>query len=308
MADDFRYHKVSPRFWTDEKVLRWNDDEKMLALYLLTCPHRTTEGLFRLPKLYMAADLGWSAERLEKPFAKLIGDGFMKYDEAVSIVLLCNALKYQKPENPNQRKGALSKLEELPATPLLWDLVELAEQYAPAFAEELIKHFGKALPEGLGKPQALNSNSNSNSKEECHDSAKAPSDETLVADEGGEEEESPKYPESSEPYKLAFHLRSAILQADSETKVPKGDPKSLQSWATEADRMIRLDNRDPAEAMRLMDWCQQDTFWRGNILSMAKFRKHYDKLKRQAERASPKREQVESIGTYETTKDEWGWE
>ena len=50
MADDFRYHKVSPRFWADEKVLRWNDDAKMLALYLLTCPHRTTEGLFRLPK------------------------------------------------------------------------------------------------------------------------------------------------------------------------------------------------------------------------------------------------------------------
>ena len=217
-------------------------------------------------------------------------------------------MKYQQPENPNQRKD-IRKIENC-LQRHCYGFVELAEQYAPAFAEELIKHFGKALPEGLGKSQALNSNSNSNSnsKEECHDSAKAPSDETLVADEGGEEEESPKYPESSEPYKLAFHLRSAILQADSETKVPKGDPKSLQSWATEADRMIRLDNRDPAEAMRLMDWCQQDTFWRGNILSMAKFRKHYDKLKRQAERASPKRQQVESIGTYETTKDEWGWE
>ena len=51
--------------------------------------------------------------------------------------------------------------------------------------------------------------------------------------------------------------------------------------------MMRLDNRDPQEAANLMTWAQHDPFWRANILSMSKFRKQYDTLKRQA--MTPKR-------------------
>ena len=39
------YKRVSPRFWTEAQAGGWSDDMKMLALYLLTCEHRTTEGL-----------------------------------------------------------------------------------------------------------------------------------------------------------------------------------------------------------------------------------------------------------------------
>src|SRR6266516_3278016 len=75
-----RYHRVDPRFWTDLAVLGWSDDAKLLALYLQTCPHRTTKGLFRLPKAYIQADLEWSAERLAERFcvrlAKRLPQGF----------------------------------------------------------------------------------------------------------------------------------------------------------------------------------------------------------------------------------------
>lgn len=151
MAEKVRYNKISPKFWTDEKVLFWDDDTKLLALYLLTCPHRSTEGLFRLPKPYIAADLQWDMERLRKPFEKLIEDGFIKYDEATSIILLCQALKYQRPENQNQEKNAIKKLKELPETPLMWDLIELAKQYAEQFAKRLVEQFG----ERYGNPLTL---------------------------------------------------------------------------------------------------------------------------------------------------------
>ena len=110
----------------------------------------------------------------------------------------------------------------------------------------------------------------------------APSGPTSSEDPAG-----PKYDEDSMPYQLARHLRAAILMRDQETKVPAETPKALERWATEADRMIRLDGRDPHEAADLMTWCQQDSFWSANILSMSAFRRQYDRLKRQSARADP---------------------
>lgn len=54
-----KYNRISTKFWTDEKVLQWDNETRLLALYLLTCSHKTTEGLFRLPKQYICADLEW---------------------------------------------------------------------------------------------------------------------------------------------------------------------------------------------------------------------------------------------------------
>lgn len=87
-----------------------------------------------------------------------------------------------------------------------------------------------------------------------------------------------KFDDESIPMRLALHLKREILNRDPSTKVPT----DLQSWALIADRMIRLDNRDPTEATELISWSQQDPFWSANILSMSTFRKQYDKLKRQA--------------------------
>lgn len=81
---------------------------------------------------------------------------------------------------------------------------------------------------------------------------------------------------------LAEHLRDCILERDPSTKTPK----SLQGWALEADRLMRLDKRPFDEAWQLAQWCQQDSFWCSNILSMASFRKQYDKLKRKATQPS----------------------
>lgn len=143
------YWRVSPRFWTDPAIRRCSDDAKLLALYLLTGPHRRLEGLFRLPKPYACADLGWTMERLAEPFRELLGErfgepGFMAYDEQAEVVLIRKALKYQGPDNDNQVKAALRQLEDLPDTPLASEFRSLAERYCERLA--------KRLPEGFGEP------------------------------------------------------------------------------------------------------------------------------------------------------------
>jgi hypothetical protein len=155
-----RYHRIDPRFWTDPAVRGWSDDAKLLALYLLTCPHRTTEGLFRLPKAYIQADLEWSAERLAEPFAELLAErngepGFIAYDERAQVVLLRDALKDQPPQNDNQVTAALRSLDELPATHLTCEFKQLAERFCQRLAKRLPEGFGQGLREPIPDPPAL---------------------------------------------------------------------------------------------------------------------------------------------------------
>lgn len=57
-----------------------------------------------------------------------------------------------------------------------------------------------------------------------------------------------------------------------------------EDWRTNARLILDRDNRPPAEAHALIDWCQDDTFWRPNIGGMSKFRKQYDTLRLQADK------------------------
>lgn len=147
------YWRVSPAFWADEKSRAWPEDARYLALYLLTCSHRTAEGLFWFPIGYALADLQWTEKRFRKAFETLSKALFVQYDEAVQVCFLVNALDYQSPENPNQEKGAITRLEELPETWLLAALYEKAQEVCPSFAETLSKRFRNGF-ETLSKPPA----------------------------------------------------------------------------------------------------------------------------------------------------------
>ena len=141
------YWRVSPKVWDEQ----WSDDARLLWLYLLTNRHRLAEGLYRLPKGYIEADLGWSAKRLAEPFAELLADGCVKYDEAVSVVFIAGALQYQAPPNPHCVTAAVRKLAEVPETPLLGDLLASAELFCAPLAERLRKRFGQRLAERYGE-------------------------------------------------------------------------------------------------------------------------------------------------------------
>ncbi len=56
-------------------------------------------------------------------------------------------------------------------------------------------------------------------------------------------------------------------------------PPTLDSWAQHADKLFRIDKRNPAQAREVLEWSQQDPFWRKQIHGMENFRKHYDRLR-----------------------------
>jgi hypothetical protein len=60
---------------------------------------------------------------------------------------------------------------------------------------------------------------------------------------------------------------------------PNGKRPSVgEAWTTAEDRMLRIDERDPVEAERLIRWTQANEFWRGNVRSMTTFREKYGQL------------------------------
>lgn len=145
-----KYSRLSAKFWNDERASQWPDQMKLAALYFLSCRHRTLEGLFLLPAQYAAADLGWSVKRVNQALAFLEQEQFLRFDRQISLLLLRNALKYQRPESSNVCKGAIRRILGLPKSPLIHEFVELArrhsagEDMATAFVNELARLLERA--------------------------------------------------------------------------------------------------------------------------------------------------------------------
>jgi hypothetical protein len=55
--------------------------------------------------------------------------------------------------------------------------------------------------------------------------------------------------------------------------------RQREEWANDFKRLIERDGRSMEEVREVLIWCQEDSFWRGNILSASKLRKQFTQLK-----------------------------
>lgn len=106
------YGQVQSAFWQSPDAQACSDTGKLLALYLLTCPHANGLGCYRLPDGYVMADLGWSQERVAKGFEELSANGFAnRFD---GVVFMPNFLRWNKIANGNIAKARMGDFEALP--------------------------------------------------------------------------------------------------------------------------------------------------------------------------------------------------
>lgn len=61
-------------------------------------------------------------------------------------------------------------------------------------------------------------------------------------------------------------------------------PAVTKAWLDAARLMLDRDGRTEEQIHAAIDWCQDDEFWRANILSLPKLREKYDQLRLQAQR------------------------
>ena len=87
-----------------------------------------------------------------------------------------------------------------------------------------------------------------------------------------------------DPHDISYLLSETLID-QIKRNLPNGKDvqngnreKTIQRWASDIDKMIRLDNRPVCDIWNMIIWCHYDDFWFKNILSGSKLRKQYDKL------------------------------
>lgn len=101
----------------------------------------------------------------------------------------------------------------------------------------------------------------------------------------------PKFSDDSREMKLAMYLFAKIKENNSEHRELTDSQK--QTWADHIRLMIERDHRTPQQIKGMIDWCQNDDFWKVNILSTAKLRKQYDKMRVKANQEFSQRKPTE---------------
>lgn len=81
------------------------------------------------------------------------------------------------------------------------------------------------------------------------------------------------YDEESIPFQLSVRLLNNIRGNNPQFKEP-----NIQKWSDDFRLMMERDNRTKEQIVYLVDWCQQDSFWKSIILSPAKLRGKFDQL------------------------------
>jgi hypothetical protein len=146
-----RYRKIDTRMWGDGKFRALSSPApsgKYLWVFLLTGPHTTNlPGLFRAGEMALAEELGWSLEGFRKVFGELFREGLVKADWNARVVWIPNAIKYNRPENPNVVKGWRDSWEEVPECSLKTEAYQAFNEFTEGLSEE----FGKAFREGCAK-------------------------------------------------------------------------------------------------------------------------------------------------------------
>ncbi|CAJ1188907.1 hypothetical protein CPEBRM1_ABPJDJAI_01100 [Companilactobacillus paralimentarius] len=79
--------------------------------------------------------------------------------------------------------------------------------------------------------------------------------------------------------KLANYLLIKIRERNSSIyPTDSKNPPDTQKWANDIRLMHERDARSYDDIKRIIEWCQQDSFWQNNILSASKLRKQFGKL------------------------------
>ena len=108
------YGKISTSIWNSRKFASIGDSDRLLYLYLHTCPHVNSVGCFVLKSGYATADMGWSEEAYRKGIETLSDAGLIGFEASENLIRLVNFARFDPFTNVNHAKGAIKIALALP--------------------------------------------------------------------------------------------------------------------------------------------------------------------------------------------------
>lgn len=329
--------RVFVTIWNDDDFLELSPSAQRLYLYLLSqkdlsyCglialrPGRWARSAKNLTPADVLADLRALAAVKPRPFVIL--------DEETEEVLVRSFIRNDRIwKQPNIMKAAqkaatliesptirAALIEELKRIPIEETDSRLARKALAEFLQDMGElpdfpaDIPSANPSGKGSanpsshpspnPSGNPSEKGSQGKgERGRGSSSSPSVDSEGSSFSSEE------PDSSEPARLDVERLCTYLAERIETNGSKR-PVITKKWRDAARLLMDSDGKSEQQVRNMIDWCQNDHFWRGVILSMPKLREKYDQMRLQASgrtagppSANSTAPQLPQRGTYDASR------
>lgn len=103
---------INTTLWRDEYIASLDPSEKLLFIYLLTCPDTTIAGIYQIPIKIIAADTGFDSDMVIKILARFETDGKVLYRDG--WVAIKNFIKHQNCCSPTVAAGIDRELKVAP--------------------------------------------------------------------------------------------------------------------------------------------------------------------------------------------------
>lgn len=211
-------------FWANEDLRQAGDDARLLGAYLLTSPHTTALGAFRLPDAYVCDDLEWEKKRFRSSLQALSDAGFVKYDPDTKWVWVVKFLEWNRPANPNIWKAIAKAASNVPD--------------AVSFRDEILVSAGvsETVSETVRKPSIKSPSPSPSLGEGGENSITVPASDGSeyaipLADIAEWEQTYPAVNVEGELQKA----RAWCLANPSKRKTHRGMPKFLNGWLSRAN-------------------------------------------------------------------------
>lgn len=153
------YTKIYDRIWSMLKRKGVSSGGKTLYIYLFSCSHRTLLGIYKLPLSYIAEDLEFSMQTVNKLISELKSKQLIEYDTANSCVFVKKFLECNEIPNRNvEKKAAKLAASDLPSTPLLSDFlleVSSCKDKLPNLFETVLKRYCEQFDKPYAEQYAI---------------------------------------------------------------------------------------------------------------------------------------------------------
>ena len=156
-----RYRKIDTGIWNDEKFHALSDDGKLAFFFFLTHPHMTAVGAMRATIPGLAAEMGWTPQRLRRAIQAPLANNMIEVNESTSYVAIPKFLKYNEPTAPNSViKAWPQALSSIPECPQKGALISRCLDYLQGCTPKFQVAIGDAMKDAIrygiphGRPEA----------------------------------------------------------------------------------------------------------------------------------------------------------
>ena len=143
-----KYRKVDPRVWNDEKFRQLSPDDKLVALYCLTCDQTNRIGLFVFSVGKAAEDIGLAPDDFTGRFDRVCETLSWRWDRVSRTLYFPMWWKYNAPDNGKHMLGCLQDLHDIPRSPFLQAFCDNTQWFKPP----VLAAFEKGMPYPMPYP------------------------------------------------------------------------------------------------------------------------------------------------------------